>query len=309
MHYGAMIVGGSFAGLSAAMQIARARRSVCVVDSGTPRNRFAAASHGFFGQDGAPPLSMIAQARERLLAYPNVTFVAATALAAAKNSSSGFLVTLDKAEQLSTAKMVLAFGVHDELPDIPGLRARWGASVLHCPYCHGYEFGGQRLGVLYWMPLSAHQAQLIADWGPTTLFLNGDETLEDSERARLQARSIAIESGHVIVLEGAALQLESVRLDGDRLAPIDALYLAPRTHMRSPLAGQLGCAFDDGRRSCVTWNSLRLASLIWVLCIFTEGWTPAMRMMTKRVKARSSCFIRMTTSWSWWPIPLPPARA
>lgn len=189
---------------------------------------------------------MIAQARERLLAYPNVTFVAATALAAATHGSSGFLVSLDKAEQLSAAKLVLAFGVHDELPDIPGLPARWGASVLHCPYCHGYEFGGQRLGVLYRMPLSVHQAQLIADWGPTTLYLNGDETLEDSERANLQARGIAIESGRVIALEGAGLQLEGVRVEGGRLVPLDALYLAPRTHMRSPLAGQLGCAFDDG---------------------------------------------------------------
>ena len=189
--YEVIVIGGSFAGLSAAMQLARARRRVCVVDAGQPRNRFAAASHGFFGQDGEPPLAMIEQARRKLAAYPTVGFVQGTVVSAtaqqrAGSPENGFEVVLDDGTHMEAHKLVLAFGVQDGLPEIAGLRERWGATVLHCPYCHGYEFAGQRLGVLYHSAGSAMHAQLIADWGPTTLFLNGDTTLESAERERLQ---------------------------------------------------------------------------------------------------------------------------
>jgi thioredoxin reductase len=262
----AIVIGGSFAGLSAAMQLARARRRVCVVDAGKPRNRFAAASHGFFGQDGEPPLAMIEQARRRLLAYPTVTLrqgtvVSATAQhsadtsAASATSPSGFDVVLADGAgaltPLTTRKLVLAFGVKDGLPDIAGLRERWGASVLHCPYCHGYEFAGQRLGVLYHSPQSGMHAQLIADWGPTTLFLNGETTLEDSERTRLLALGIAVEPARIAALEGTGQALRGVRLQAHggsdaRLVPLDALYVAAATRPASPLAEQLGCEMDEG---------------------------------------------------------------
>jgi thioredoxin reductase len=249
-----IVVGGSFAGLSAAMQLARARRRVCVVDAGQPRNRFAAASHGFFGQDGAPPLAMIEQARRKLAAYPTVSFVQGTVVSASAPEGSGphFAVTLHSGTPLAARKLVLAFGVQDGLPDIAGLRERWGASVLHCPYCHGYEFAGQRLGVLYHSPQSGMHAQLIADWGPTTLFLNGDTTLEPAERARLQALGIAIEPARIAALEGPGQALQGVRMapaDGGgepRVVPLDALYVAATTRPASPLAEQLGCAFHEG---------------------------------------------------------------
>ncbi|MDP3226521.1 MAG: NAD(P)/FAD-dependent oxidoreductase [Acidovorax sp.] len=254
--YDAIVVGGSFAGLSAAMQLARARRRVCVVDAGQPRNRFAAASHGFFGQDGEPPLAMIEQARRKLLAYPKVTLrqgtvVSATAQQRAGSPENGFEVVLNDGATMEAHKLVLAFGVLDGLPDIAGLRERWGATVLHCPYCHGYEFAGQRLGVLYHSPPSGMHAQLIADWGPTTLFLNGETTLEPSERERLRALGIAIEPAPIAALEGPGQALRGVRLQatggGDaRVVPLDALYVAASTRPSSPLAEQLGCAFDDG---------------------------------------------------------------
>ncbi|WP_255593092.1 NAD(P)/FAD-dependent oxidoreductase [Acidovorax sp. sif0732] len=254
--YEVIVIGGSFAGLSAAMQLARARRRVCVVDAGQPRNRFAAASHGFFGQDGEPPLAMIEQARRKLLAYPTValrqgTAVSATAQQSTGSPESGFAVVLDDGTHLEAHKLVLAFGVQDGLPDIAGLRERWGTSVLHCPYCHGYEFAGQRLGVLYHSPQSGMHAQLIADWGPTTLFLNGESTLEPAERERLLALGIAVEPARIAALEGDGGALHGVRLQahgdsGARLLPLDALYVAATTRPASPLAEQLGCAMDDG---------------------------------------------------------------
>ncbi|MGJ7531117.1 NAD(P)/FAD-dependent oxidoreductase [Variovorax sp. GB1P17] len=248
MRYDALVVGGSFAGLSAAMQLARARRKVCVVDAGAPRNRFTAQSHGFFGQDGVPPLQMIADARAKLMAYPSVTFIKGHATAAKADGAGGFMLSLQGRDApLPADRLLLAFGVQDGLPDIDGLRERWGTSVLHCPYCHGYEFSDQRLGVLFAAPMPPDHALLIAEWGPTTLFLNGNaDALDNEVRQKLQARGVTIEPGRVVGLEGAAPDLAGVRIDDGRLVPIDALYVAPRTRMSSPLAEQLGCAIDDG---------------------------------------------------------------
>ena len=152
MTFDVLVVGGSFAGLSAAMQLARARRRVCVVDAGSPRNRFAAASHGFFAQDGVPPLQLLEQARAKVRAYPSVTFVDALATSA-RADGDGFALGLGEREPLRALKLVLAHGVRDVLPDIGGLAERWGKSVLHCPYCHGYEFAERKLGVLAVSPM------------------------------------------------------------------------------------------------------------------------------------------------------------
>nr|WP_145547669.1 NAD(P)/FAD-dependent oxidoreductase [Variovorax boronicumulans] len=241
MDIDALVVGGSFAGISAALQLARGRRQVCVVDAGAPRNRFAHASHGFFGHDGQEPLGLMAQARAQLLAYPTVRFVAAQATEAAPQGE-GFVLTLDNGERLIGRRLLLATGVRDLLPELPGLAERWGRSVAHCPYCHGYEFDRQPLGVLYRMPLSLHQAQLIAEWGPTTLFLDG-HAIGDDERAHMAAVGVAVEPGKVLALEGEGTALAGVRLEGG-VVPLRGLFLAPTVEMASPLARQLGCALD-----------------------------------------------------------------
>ena len=245
MQHDALVIGGSFAGLSAAIHIARARRSVCVVDAGAPRNRFADASHGFFGQDGNEPLNMIAAARAQLQRYPTVRTVAGEAIGASP-IAGGFKVSLACGETLTAAKLVLAFGISDLLPELPGLAERWGKSVLHCPYCHGFEYGGQRLGVIQTMPMSAHQALLIADWGPTALYLNGGDLPDAQMQGKLARRGVAIEAAPIVALRGDGTALSSMLLTGGREAPIDALYLAPRSRLNSSIAEQLGCAMDDG---------------------------------------------------------------
>ncbi|WP_102958907.1 NAD(P)/FAD-dependent oxidoreductase [Mangrovicella endophytica] len=246
MQHDAIIIGGSFAGLSAAIYIARGRRSVCVIDGGRPRNRFAAASHGFFGQDGQAPLEMIAAARAQLQLYPSVRMVDGEAAAAHALDGGGFDVTLADGTRLTARKLVLAFGISDVLPEVPGLAERWGKSVLHCPYCHGYEFAGRRLGVLQTMPMSAHQAQLIAEWGPTTLFLNGGDRPDAETLAVLTARGIAVEPAPVVILDGKGDSLSCLRLADGRTIPTEALYVAVPTRLNSPIAEQLGCALDDG---------------------------------------------------------------
>lgn len=245
MDHDAIIIGGSFAGLSAAMQLARANRPVCVIDTGLPRNRFATASHGFFGQDGAAPREMQARGRAKVAAYPSVRFVDAAAVTA-ERAGEGFAITLADGRQMTALRLVLAFGLKDTLPDIPGLPDRWGQTVIHCPYCHGFEFLDQPLGVLSVLPLSTHQATLIPDWGPTTFFLNGGELPDGETRARLAQRGVTIETAPVVALEGDMPQLDGVRLADGRLVPVAALYVAPRTSLQSDIAHQLGCAIEDG---------------------------------------------------------------
>lgn len=244
MQHDAIIIGGSFAGLSAAIQIARGRRSVCVIDAGRPRNRFSEAAHGVFGQDGTNPLTMVAAARAQVQRYPTVRTLFDEA-SGARAVAGGFEVTLKSGAILTATKLVLAFGLSDSLPELPGLAERWGKSVLHCPYCHGFEYAGHRLGVLQTMPMSSHQALLIAEWGPTTLYLNGGESPDEQTLAKLAQRGVAIEPARIIALKGENCALSSLHLEDGRSAPIDALYLAPQSRLNSPIAEQLGCAVDE----------------------------------------------------------------
>jgi len=227
------------------MQLARAHRSVCVIDAGAPRNRFAAQSHGFFGQDGTPPLEMIAQARARLLAYPTVRFVAGRAIDARAHGEDDFSVTLDDGQAMRGRRLLLAVGVRDVLPEIPGLAERWGVTMLHCPYCHGHEFFGQRLGVLYGGPGFELHALLIKEWGPTTLLLNG-ESIDEASATQLRAHGVAIEPARIEAFVGELPALQGARLADGRLLPLDATFVSPRVQVAGSLARTLGCAFADG---------------------------------------------------------------
>lgn len=241
MQFDVIVAGGSYAGIAAALQIARARRRVVVIDAGLRRNRFADSSHGFLGQDGRDPAAIVADARSQLTAYPNVTWIDATATQAGK-SGDGFSVETADGRECEAERLVLATGVVDELPDIPGLKERWGKSVFHCPYCHGYELDNGRLGVLATGPISMHQAILIPDWGRTTLFTNGAFEPDEEQMAQLAARGVEIEAERVSEITG---ERAGIRLRDGRTVELDGLFTAPRIKMASPLAEQLGCAFED----------------------------------------------------------------
>lgn len=243
MRHDAIIVGGSFAGLAAATYIARGRRTAAIIDSGLPRNRFAAHSHGFLAHDGDSPADILATARAQVAAYPTVQFIDGSASSATK-TDDGFAVTLATGEVIEGRKLVLAYGISDILPELPGLRERWGSSVIHCPYCHGYEFSDRQLGVLNMHPRSIHQAQLIAEWGPTTFFLNG-ETIDDAARAMLEKRGVAIEPAPVKALHGKGQDLSSVELVDGRTVRIEALYIGAPTRHNSTIAADLGCEMEE----------------------------------------------------------------
>ncbi|NGO52560.1 NAD(P)/FAD-dependent oxidoreductase [Allomesorhizobium camelthorni] len=245
MQYDLIVVGGSFAGLSAATQVARARRRVLVIDGGQPRNRFAAHSHGFLGQDGRTPADILGDARKQLLAYPTAIIVDAYA-AKAEAAGDGFAVALEDGKTFEGARLLLATGVRDTLPDIPGLQEQWGKTVLHCPYCHGYEAAGGPLGVLAVGAISMHQALLIPDWGDVTLFTNAAFEPDAEQMRALDGRGVKLEPARIAACEAVGADGLVVRLEDGRAVRVKALFTAPRTSMASPLAEQLGCAFAEG---------------------------------------------------------------
>jgi len=256
----AIVVGGSFAGLSAATQLARARRQVLVVDTAQPRNRFSPAAHGILGHDGKPPAAILETARAQLAAYPTSAFRNDEATYAAARDG-GFDVTLASGTVVHARRLVLATGVIDVLPDIPGLRERWGATVLHCPYCHGYETAGGRLGMLATSDASLHVASLLPDWSnDVTLFTNGAFDLTADQRAALAARGVRIDARRVAELVGQGRALAGVQLEdehGRTLVGLEALFVSPRTRVASPLAEQLGCAFDEAPSGLIVRTDAR----------------------------------------------------
>jgi len=239
-----MIVGGSYAGLAAALQLGRARREVLVVDGGVRRNRFASHSHGFLGQDGVDPATIAARGRAEVLAYPTVTWVEGK-VAAARGEIDDFTLRLASGDEHRGKRVILAYGVTDELPAIPGLAERWGRSAFHCPYCHGYELDRGAIAVLASSPMSVHHALMLPDWGKVTYFTRGLFEPTPDERDFLERREVRVESAPVVALGGEAPEIEVALENGSR-STFAGLFVAPKTRPTATLAQELGCALEEG---------------------------------------------------------------
>jgi thioredoxin reductase len=241
-----IIVGGSYAGLAAAIQLGRARRSVLIVDADQRRNRTAHAAHGFLGQDGQPPSAIADKGRAEALAYPTVSYRRAS-VSSLQIVPDGFQARVDT-ELLLAKRLILATGVIDELPPISGMQARWGESIFHCPYCHGYELNQGRVGIVATCPISVHQACLVSEWGArgqSMLFLNGVFEPDAEQLADLAERAITIEREPIVAIEGTAPASE-VRLQSGRVEHFAGLFVMPMTRLADPFAAQLGCELENG---------------------------------------------------------------
>lgn len=243
MNVDVLIVGGSFAGLSAAMQLVRGRRKVLVVDRQSPRNRYSAAAHGVFGLDGKSPSEIRETALSQLKAYPTFELMEG-AVTGIEPAEAGFVAQTEQGKQVACQRVILAMGITDELPTVPGLKERWGKSVMHCPYCHGYELRDRPLGVLASSEMSFHQAAMIPEWGATTLFTQGKYVPQGEVLEQLQRREVTIEQSPIIKIAGPGTDMAQVTLADGRSLPLEGLYVAPGIKL-SPLIDQLGLALED----------------------------------------------------------------
>lgn len=238
-----IVIGGSYAGMAAAMQLARARRRVLVVDAGQRRNRFAVTAHGFLGRDGVAPGAIADEARAQVLAYPTVSWIEGSAVAAG-GAMDAFTVTLADGTRHRARRLVLATGVVDILPDVPGLAAQWGKGAMACPYCHGYEMDGGEIGVLATGPLSFHHAAMLPEWGRTTFFTNDAVTPDEAQAQDLARRGVTVEPAPVRRIGGEPGR-PVVHLADGRDVAIAGLFVMTRIRQASDIASRLGCDLDE----------------------------------------------------------------
>ena len=238
-----VIVGGGAAGLSAALVLGRARRSVAVIDSGTPRNAPAAHMHGFLSRDGMAPGELLTVGRSELKTY-GVEFTEDDVVDISwRGIEPGFVVELSGDTTLTARTVLVATGLRDSLPEIPGIQELWGQSVLHCPYCHAYEISDQPIGVLGGdvREMSLHQALLLRQWSSDVTFFPHHISLTPEERRRLAARGVEVVDGQVTGVTSEHGELKAIELDNGQLVPRSALFVAPRLVPNDGALSQLGC--------------------------------------------------------------------
>jgi thioredoxin reductase len=239
-RYDVVVVGGGAAGLNGALLLARSRRSVLVIDAGEPRNAPAAHARGFLTRDGVAPRELLELGRAEVRGYGGEV-VTGRVVSAAPVPGGGFTVGLDDGSAVSARRLLVTTGLVDELPDIPGVRERWGRDVLHCPYCHGWEVRDQAVGVLGSGPLTVHQALLFGQWtSDVTLFLHTAPEPTEVEEERLAARGVSVVEGEVAELVVVDDRLTGVRLASGALVPRQAVAVGPRFVARADVLVSLG---------------------------------------------------------------------
>jgi thioredoxin reductase len=239
--YDVVVVGGGAAGLSAALVLGRARRRIVVVDAGAPRNAPAAHMQGFLSRDGMPPADLLAAGRVEATGY-GVELVEDQVLTIAV----GFIVRLAGGRVLKARRILIATGVRDELPEIPGVSERWGRDLLHCPYCHGWEVRDQAIGVLGTQPGSVDHAQLVRQWSDDVAFFVHTYDLTAAEQVELEARGVRIVRGEIARLVVEDERLAGVELSDGQVIARTAVFIRPRNvpHADGLLSG-LGCDVDQ----------------------------------------------------------------
>ncbi|WP_370977040.1 NAD(P)/FAD-dependent oxidoreductase [Enterobacter ludwigii] len=236
-----IIIGGSFAGLAAALQLGRARRKVTVLDTGRQRNRFAGRSHGVLGHDHKPPQDILAEARQQLARYPTIKLVNARA-ESVSGTIDDFCVVTDDNESLRARRLILSYGVADQMPDIPGFAESWGTSIIPCPYCDGFEVADQHWGLIWSGVQSHNQVRLFHDWtNRLTVFDNGHDISLDI-RADLATRQVPLIDGRITEIEPHGSHSATIRIESGPDVSVDILFAHPRTRPSASLHDALGLA-------------------------------------------------------------------
>ncbi|MFU8873978.1 NAD(P)/FAD-dependent oxidoreductase [Micromonospora sp. SL4-19] len=236
--YDVVVIGGGAAGLSGALTLARARRSVLVIDAGAPRNAPADGVQGLLARDGIRPAELLERGRTEVRGYGGQ--VVSGEVGAATREDDGFAVVLTDGRSVRARRLLVTTGLVDEVPDVPGLRARWGRDVIHCPYCHGWEVRDRAIGVLASGPMAVHQALLFRQWSADVTFFSHTAAPSGEEAERLAARGVRVVPGEVASLEIVEDRLVGVRLGDGRLVRRDALAVSSRMVARAGFLAALG---------------------------------------------------------------------
>ncbi|MBL0911633.1 MAG: NAD(P)/FAD-dependent oxidoreductase [Bacteroidia bacterium] len=242
-----LIIGGSYAGLSAAMALGRSLRRVLLIDSGKPCNRQTPHSHNFITHDGATPAAISAKAREQVMQYPTVSWLNDTVLSARKTGEGRFELETASGKTFRARRILLATGIREIFPQIEGIEACWGISVLHCPYCHGYEVRGLPTGILASGEKAFELARLISNWTDRlTVFSNGPALLTAEQREKLHSKNIQVQEARIQGIQHQNGHISALLAEHGQPFELQALYHHPQLEQHSTLAAELGCELDNG---------------------------------------------------------------
>lgn len=242
--YDVVVIGGGAAGLSGALTLGRARRTVLVLDAGNPRNSPATGVHNYLTSEGVAPGDLLAAGRAEVAGY-GVRVVDAT-VTAVRHGDPGFQVDLADGRSVRARRVLVTTGLTDELPDLPGVAERWGRDVLHCPYCHGWEARDQAIGIIGTGPMAVHSAQLFRQLSPdVVLFRHTAPELSEQEVEELAARGIVVVDGEVAGLEVHDDRLTGVRLRSGEVIAREAVVVAPRFLANTDVLAPVGLAPVD----------------------------------------------------------------
>lgn len=244
-NFDVIVLGGSYAGLSAAMALGRSLRRVLIIDSGKPCNRQTPHSHNFLTQDGETPEKISAISREQALAYSTVSLHHGIAVSGRKNEN-GFEIVTDKGESFGCRKLIIATGIVDEMPDIPGFAGCWGISVLHCPYCHGYEVSGKTLGVLGNGDMVYEFCKLISNWSKNLIVMtNGKSALSEEQTRQILHKGFRIIETPIERLEHKNGYIDKVHFIDGRQEKFTAVFARTANRQHCDIPAQLNCAFTE----------------------------------------------------------------
>lgn len=244
-HYDVIIIGGSYSGLAASMALGRASKNVLIIDDVNPCNKQTPYSHNFLTQDGNPPFIIASRAKEQVEKYPTVSFLNDTVISCSKITDGFKVITQGKLEA-AASKLIFATGIRDILPDIKGISECWGISVLHCPFCHGYEVKNETTGIIGNGESGFEMIKLISNWTKDlTLYTNGLSTLTYEQTELLLKHRIKIDERKIAEVIHSSGLSKSIRFTNNELADVTAIYLKAPFEQHSKVPAMLGCQLND----------------------------------------------------------------
>lgn len=250
-EFDVIIIGGSYAGLSAGMALGRSLRNVLIIDGGKPCNRQTPHSHNFITQDGQTPKQIAEAAKYQVLKYSTVSFREDVVLSGSK-IENGFIINTQSGASFATSKLLFATGLSDQMPDIKGFAECWGISVLHCPYCHGYEVKHESIGLIVNGDIAFEFTRLISNWTKDlTLFTNGKSTLKQEQIDKIKQHNIEIIETEIVEIEHHEGYVKHIVFKDGSKQKVTAIFAKIGFKQHSELPEQLGCEINEHGFICV----------------------------------------------------------